>query len=352
MILGPFKFEGKAGPPAFLAAIVTALTPRSFRQTLAIELLSNYTTLASYCFNAVREIQRATAITGYKSLNWRRMTGDIACVFIAFHALPPPALAAILFITELTLLWRDAHMYPPESCPGEAATDAIILGSSLVGWQVICLLAAHSFTAPATEFFLGLFFAMAMVAGWRFTLRWETKDPTPSEAVRAYRDAWRIYVLWIAAVMALVVGNTRVVVGGDLRDFLCVAGPFVFFVVAARRQSDRIGGRLFDWALMSIGQDLEKVENAARATHLFTKRMKTWKEFSRTHLYEALFFISIALEIAIIPVAVLKHWIPADVVHWFLWSVEIAVFVTLARVWVEVKKIHERLAGVLLGKSS
>jgi hypothetical protein len=153
------------------------------------------------------------------------------------------------------------------------------------------------------------------------------------------------------AVVALIGGNTRIVVGGDVRDFFYVVEPFTCFVIGARLQSERIGGGLFDWGMIWFGKDLEKLENAARATHLFSKRMKTWRDFSPVHLFEELFFISIGVEILIPPIGVLLGWIPIDTVHWPLLIVDAAVFVRLSGMWMEVKKTHERVAVILLAAS-
>jgi hypothetical protein len=48
--------------------------------------------------------------------------------------------------------------------------------------------------------------------------------------------------------------------------------------------------------------------------HLFSKRMKTWKDFSATHLCEELFFLSLATEILVVPIGVLLGRIPINVV--------------------------------------
>jgi hypothetical protein len=349
MIQARLKTGKKAGPPAFVAAVVQALTPRKYRAEVTLELLSHYTTFSSYCFFAICGIVQAIVLSAYLARDRRRFAGDLACVFIAYHTLPLPSLAGILIIAGLTLMWRDGHMYDSEALPADAAADGLIVGAGLVVWQLLCLVAASSFAAPPLEFLLGLAFAIAMLAGWRFTWRWEKKQIPYSEAVRAYRDAFRIYWLWIVAVLALIAGNTRVVVDPkNVRDFMYVAVPFVCFLTARRRQSDRIGGGLLDWRLMWVGQDFEKTENAARTTQLFSKRMKTWRDFSAVHLLEGLFFVSIGLEILSVPVGVLVGWIPIDEVHWFLWTVDAAVFITLSRIWIEVKKIHERVATLLL----
>ncbi len=280
MIQAPLRTERKAGPPRFLAAITGALTPRQFRQELAVELLSNYTNLFRYCVDAADRVYGVTKNNVYKAHNSTRLIGDLACVFIAFQMLPVASLSGILVMAALALLWRDGHTYPPDTSSGGAAADGIVLGAALVGWQLFCLLAANPFVAPPREFLLGLPFSMAMVAGWRFNSQWERKPkPTPTEAERAYRDAWRIYILWMLAVAALIGGNTRIVVGGDVRDFFYVIGPATWFVIGARLQSERIGGGLIDWKMIWFGKDLEKLENAERATHLFSKRMKSWRDF-------------------------------------------------------------------------
>jgi hypothetical protein len=48
---------------------------------------------------------------------------------------------------------------------------------------------------------------------------------------------------------------------------------------------------------------------------------------------------------------VLVGRIPVDVVQWFLLTVDAAVFITFSRMWIEIKKIHGRVAAVLLVKS-
>jgi hypothetical protein len=277
------------------------------------------------------------------------MIGDLACVFIAFRMLPVASLAGILVIAALTLLWRDGHTYPPDTSSGGAAADAIVLGAALVCWQLLCLLAANPFVAPRLEFLLGLPFSMAMVACWRFNSQWERKPkPTRTEAERAYRDAWRIYILWMVAIAALIGGNTRILVGGDVRDFFYVVEPFTWFVISRRLQSERIGGGLLDWEMIWFGKDLEKLENAERATHLFSKRMKSWRDFWPVHFCEGMFFLSIALEILVVPIGVLLGRLPADAVNWFILSVDAAVFIILSRMWIELKKVHERVAAVLV----
>jgi hypothetical protein len=265
-----------------------------------VELLSNYTTLFRYCVDAAGLVYGVTRNNVYKARNRTRLIGDLACVFIAFQMLPVAPLAGTLVVAAITLLWRDAYTYPPDTSSGGAAADAVLLGAALVGWQLFCLLAANPFVAPRLEFLMGLPFSMAMVAVWRFDSQWERKPkPTRTEAERAYRDAWRIYILWMAAVAALIGGNTRIVVGGDVRDFFYVVEPFTWFVISARLQSERIGGGLFDWRMTWFGKDLERLENAERATHVFSKRMKSWRDFSPVHLCEGMFFLSIAVEILI-----------------------------------------------------
>jgi hypothetical protein len=347
------KIEKKAGPPAFLTAIVEALTPRAFRDELAGHLLANYTTLPDYCFGATRGIWHTVTKQAAHGFHPKRLIGDLACVFVAFHTLPLGPLAAVLVVAALTLLLRDGHTHPPETSAGEAATDAVIVGASLLAWQMLSLIAASSFTAPPLEFLLGLPFATAMIAGWRFTFRWEKKPKiSPTDAQRAYRDAWRVYLLWMGAIFALEAGNTRVVVDpGQVRDLCFALGPWIPFVIAARLQSDRIGGGLFDWLMISFSSDPQRLENAARATHLFSKRMKTWADFSMVTLFEGLFFVSLAVEILYAPVGVLLGRISADSVDWFLLSVNAAVFVTLSRIWIEVKRIHEKVALALLKES-
>jgi hypothetical protein len=349
MIHAPLRTERKAGPPRFLAVIVGALTPRECRHELAVELLSNYTTLSRYCIDATRRVYDVTRNNVYKARSRTRMIGDLACVFIAFNMLPVASLAGILIITALTLLWRDGHTYPPDTSSGGAAADAIVLGAALVSWQLFCLLAANPFVAPRLEFLLGLPFSMAMVAGWRFNSQWKRKPkPTRTEAERAYRDAWRIYILWMVAAAALITANTRIVVGGDVRDVFYVVVPFTWFVIGARLQSERIGGGLFDWKMIWFGKNLEKLENAERATHLFSKRLKSWRDFSPVHFCEGMFFLSIALEILVFPIGVLLGRTPADPVNWFILPVDAAVFVILAGMWIELKKVHERVAAVLV----
>ena len=349
MIEAPFEKEKKAGPPTFLAAIVGALTPRKFRRELKVGLVSNYTNVPSYCMDAARKMYRAASINVPPAFNRTRLTGDLACVFIAFYMLPVAALAGILLIAALTLLWRDGHTYPPDTSAGGAASDALVLGAGLVAWQLFCLLAANSLVAPRIEFLLGLPFAMAMVAAWRFKSRWEApRKPTRSQAERAYREAWRVYLLWIAAVYALLIGNTRIVVGGNVRDFCYVLGSIIPFLIAARMQSKRIGGGVFDYRMIWFGKDLEKAENAERAARLFSKRMKTWSDFSTVHVFEGLFFMSMALGILIVPVAVRLGKISPDTVNWWIFIVDAAVFITLSRMWIELKKIHERVAAVLV----
>jgi hypothetical protein len=353
MVKEPRKTQKKAGPPAFLTVIFEVLTPRAYRKDLSVHLLANYTTLPAYCVSATQRIGWTVSTQAVHAFDAKRQIGDLACIFIAFHTLPLRPLAAVLVAAALTLLLRDGHTHPPETSAGEAAIDAVIVGANLLAWQMFCLIVANSFTAPPMEFLLGLAFSTAMIAGWRFTLRWEKKPKiSPTDAQRAYRDAWRVYLLWIAAIFALEAGNTRVVVDpGHVRDFFFGYGPWVFFAIAARLQSDRIGGGLFDWLLMSFSKDPQKLENEARATHLFSRRMKTWADFSKVALFEGLFFGSLAAEILWEPVGVLLGRTPADSVDWFLLSVNAAVFVTLSRMWIEVKKIHEKVALALLKES-
>jgi hypothetical protein len=350
MVPEPLKIERKALPPAFLAGIVEALTPRAHRDEMADFLLSNYPTLPRYCFGAMRHIGRTITTTAAEAFDSKRLFGDLACVFIAFHTVPVSAMAAVLVVAAVTLLLRDGHTHPPETSAGESATDAVAVGATLLTWQLLCVVTASSFTAPPLEFLLGLAFSTAMIAGWRLTLRWEKKPQiSPSDAERAYRDAWRVYLLWMAAIVALQAGNTRVVVDpGFARDFFFGFGPWVPFVIAARLQSERIGGGLFDWLLISFSNDPQKLENAARATHLFSRRMKTWADFSPVNLFEGLFFLSLALEILSAPAGVFLGWTPVDTPNWFLLSVNAAAFITLSRIWIEVKKIHERVALALL----
>jgi hypothetical protein len=72
---------------------------------------------------------------------------------------------------------------------------------------------------------------------------------------------------------------------------------------------------------------LEKLETAARETHLFSKRMKTWRDFSPVHVFKAVFFISVGVEILIAPIGVFLGWI-SDSVHWPRVIVDAAVFLT------------------------
>jgi hypothetical protein len=156
----------------------------------------------------------------------------------------------------------------------------------------------------------------------------------------------------MAGVVALIAGNTRVVVDpGFFRDFFFALGPWIPFVSGARLQSDRIGGGLFDWMMMSLFGDPQQIRNAARATHLFSKRTKTWAEFSLVTFFEGLFFATLAGEILFVPIGVLLGRIPVDDVHWFQLTVDAAVFVTLSRMWIDIKKIHEKVAAALLAES-
>jgi hypothetical protein len=75
--------------------------------------------------------------------------------------------------------------------------------------------------------------------------------------------------------------------------------------------------------------------------------LKTWKDLS-WDFFEGLFFVCIVMEILIVPIGVVVGWTDGDVVHWFLWTVNAAVFVTLTGIWIEVKKIYEKVAAVLL----
>jgi hypothetical protein len=65
--------------------------------------------------------------------------------------------------------------------------------------------------------------------------------------------------------------------------------------------------------------------------------LKTWKDLS-WDFFEGLFFVCIVMEILIVPIGVVVGWTDGDVVHWFLWTVNAAVFVTLTGIWIEVKK--------------
>src|SRR5689334_1375600 len=118
MIQPQLKTKRKAGPPRFLAAIVGTLTPRDCRNEVAVGLLSNYSTLSSYCIDAIRRVYDATRNNAYKARNRTRMIGDLACVLIAFQRLPAASLAGIVVIAALTLRWRDGHTYPPDASSG------------------------------------------------------------------------------------------------------------------------------------------------------------------------------------------------------------------------------------------
>ena len=83
----------------------------------------------------------------------------------------------------------------------------------------------------------------------------------------------------------------------------------------------------------------------------FREGRRKARDVSMVHIFEALFFISIAAEILIPPIAVLlgldsrRHRTLVPL------AVDAAVFVTLTRMWMEVKKIHEKVAMVLLAAS-
>jgi hypothetical protein len=104
-------------------------------------------------------------------------------------------------------------------------------------------------------------------------------------------------------------------------------------VISARLQSERIGGGLFDWAVLRFAKDAEKLEKRGDGPPSLFQTNEDVRDFSMVHLFEALFFISIAAEILIPPIGVLLGLDSRRHRTLFPIGRGTAVFVTLTRMW-------------------
>jgi len=338
----------KHGPPAGVAAVVAALTPRRFRDALALRLLSDYSSLPDYLYQAARGIARTTAAGAAEAFDRTRFIADLACVFIAFHDMHPVApLAGVLVVSALILTWRDGYAYPPGPAAGEAVIDAIVLQVSLLGWSIVCQLFHSPFAPPVMEIVVEGLFLMGIFGGWRFAVYWKKQPgPSPTDAEIAYKAAKRINYLWYAAIWILAIANGLIVIStGTLLSLFFVAPTLILIQLAERLQSERTGNR-FQQQSLTLTKDPRKQKRYDQSNRLFIKRL-SWKNFTWATLAELLGWTSLAVPIVHTLIAWRLTYITTDQIDWLLLLGNCGIYVILATVWRELKTVNLKVFHAL-----
>lgn len=332
----------RMGPPKNLAAIVAALTPRAFRDALALRLTLNYTSLPDYFIRAARGIRRTTAVKAVEAFDPWRFLGDLCCLYIAFSAAEPAALAAVLSPAIAALMWRDAYSHPPERSYAESATDVLVMAIFTIVWQTVLLLVAPASALPWPYMATQLSIAMCMVSGWRFVFRME--KPPRQPVVQSYRSAWWTNTLWFIGVGGLVVANTRMIPAAGPRDVLLILIPVIVFTIDFLQHSNAMGGVGRPVTIDSIFTNRKKQELVEKQNRLIRTHAEPTPGFSLAKCIEPLFFLIVAFPIGSAVISSLLGRIAPDDVNWMQMAANTAAFTILSGVWIDIKKVNARAA--------
>jgi hypothetical protein len=328
--------------------IVDAATPRIYRKALAARLFENYSSLPDYLLNAARLIFKAVTVQAGPALSGWRLLGDAACVIVAFSPVVFTAagltpVLAILAVAIPTLIWRDAHIEPPERTADEAAIDGIWLAAAAAFSQPILFLISDSLTIPWPWHLYTLPAGAMLLAIWRFYFR----QAKAGAVLRAYQKAEWMTQLWMCDCVVLCLSNTQIVPSfSELQKFLFTALPLPIYVIALRRKSNAIGGMSSE-PLTELRIDLEEIENQARTNSVAGSSGQQSSGLDGNWWLKALFFALLAYPIG----SALLDWLLADAaaekIDWLQFGVSAGTFLTLSVAWWELEKINRQVTLAL-----
>jgi len=328
-------------PPRFIAKIVELLTPREFREALAVQLLKGYTNLLQYLIQAGRYIRFIVALNSRRAFNVRRHAGDVLSVIIAYWAMMPAGrLAACLAVAIPVLIWRDAHKHLKPS-PEDPAMDGFLVGATVLVSQLLLFFPTGS--SARDGLLIGTGMSMVFVSGWRIVF--PMNDPAPEPALKPYRRAWRMTLLWLIGAVALIAAGRQILQSNrHLVDFLLGFVPLSVLTISLALRAGAMGslwrGTVIQTTLFT---DVKKEDFRARMNRLFgTTFSGFWSQ-----IFERIFFVWIALPIVVVLAEAALGRTPAESVNWLLWLSTAGGFAVLCKTWTEVKNINERAAAEL-----
>jgi hypothetical protein len=334
-----------ARPPRYIIRIVELLTPRAYRTALLIRLLTNYTTFPNFCVDAAQGIGKATARQSKEAFKAIHLFGDLACVYIAFSPSPLGPSIAVLALAAATLIWRDGLRYPDATSLEDVMHDGLFLAGFILVSQLLFALAAKSWFVSWRDLGMGIPIAVAMVTGWRVVYSME--EPSHEPTMEYYKNAWQLNLLWSIGVMTLIIANTWIPLPRRaLYMPLIIWPPMLLGTLALRAQSDAIGGMLAKSQQGGIFEKAKKYDLARKIRTLFQPPQAPYGA-PWSARFEAMFFTALASPMIAVLVAVAFGWIPLSGVNWMQWFANTAVFVTLWKVWIEIKKINAKVALAL-----
>jgi hypothetical protein len=336
----------KKGPAKLLATIVEAFAPLSFRAAITSRLFDNFETNPQYCMEAARDIRLTLASNSRKAFNVRRFLGDVMGIFIGFAGFATASIGSLIAIMAVAipaLIWRDAHTHNVELTPGETATDGFALGMTILVSQLLLFFLWGSLSTARAGLLMGTGMSMVFVSGWRLIFR--MNEPRRDPALKPYRSAWRMTLLWLIGAASLLAADRQLLSSNShLFDFVLGAVPFPLFNISLALRAGTMGSLLWGPVIQTtLFMDVKKEAFLAKIKRLFrTAFSGFWSLF-----FERLLFVWIAFPLVLVLARVALGRTPVESVNWILWFSTAGGFAVLCKTWTEVKKFNDRVAAEL-----
>ena len=306
----------------------------------------HFTTVPQFCIKAQRSIRLAVLSNARQAFDVRRHVGDVLSVILAYFAywaiMPPIWLAAILAVAIPTLIWRDAHVHRAPA-PEDAVTAGFLVGGTILASQVLLLSLMGLSSAASSGLFIGSGMCTLFVSGWRIIFSMKDRPPEPSLA--PYRKARWVSLLWLVGAMSLLEADRQLLSSNShLVDFLLAFVPPPVFRISLTLRAVTMGslwsGPVIQTTLFT---EVKKEAFLPKLNRVFRTAFDDfWAQF-----FLRVFFIWIALPMAVVLAGVALGRIPAQSVNWLLFVSTAAGFAVLCKTWIEVKTINENAAATL-----
>lgn len=285
-----------------------------------------------------------------RAFDIRLLAGEAGVLYISFAVAPVLPSLILIAVALGALLLRDGYIHPAKGSPDEAATDAIVAATFIVAAQVLLGLAAPALALPAGVIVRGTAIGMLAVSTWRMIFR--MKSPSmepPGPAVQSYQSAQRMNALWIAATIALIFMNTGASPAQPpVMDFLLGAIPVVVLGIAHRLRLNRLGEVAQKSAPLSLSGDAHKHVLSVKKRRLLCETdQRTLSKFPWSQILENLFFVLLALPLAVTLWIWFSGQPQAASIDWTQTGANLGAFVTLLALWVYIKKLNRRAARAL-----